>query len=71
MRVARSRCFCNLNSSGVSSMNVVVYSPVTEPRMRDHLVEEAQVRLHAADAEFLQGAIHARDGLLRDSMPRR
>jgi hypothetical protein len=35
-----------------------------EARMRDELIEEAQIRHHAADAEFPERAVHARDGLL-------
>ena len=39
--------------------------------MRDHLVQEPQVRRHAPDAKLPQCAVHARDGLLRGGRPRR
>ena len=42
-----------------------------EARMRDDLIEEAQVGDDAADAELPQRAMHARDGLLRRRRPRR
>ena len=43
--------------------------PAREAWMRDELIEEAQVRDHAADAEFRERAVHARDGLLRRGRP--
>ena len=52
-------------------MNRVVYVGRREPRVRDQLVEEAQVRHDTADAEFPQRAVHARDGLFGGSAPRR
>ncbi len=42
-----------------------------EQRMRDHLVEKAQVGHHAAHAELLQRAVHARDGFVRSRRPGR
>jgi hypothetical protein len=42
-----------------------------EARVRDELVEEAQVGDHAADAKLPQCAVHARDGLLGRRRPRR
>ena len=42
-----------------------------EARVRDHLVEEAQVGHHAADAELPQRAMHARDRLGRRRRPGR
>ena len=43
------------NSSGVSSMNVVVHVAGEERRVRDQVFEERDVRLHAADAELAAG----------------
>ena len=43
--------------------------PAREARVRDELIEEAQVGDHAADAEFRERAVHARDGLLRRGRP--
>src|SRR5580692_3297268 len=40
-----------------------------ELRVRDELIEEAQVTHHAADAELPQCPVHARDGLLRRRRP--
>ena len=42
-----------------------------EARMHDQLIEKAQVRRHAAHAEFPQRAMHARDRVLRRRRPRR
>ena len=44
---------------------------VAELRVRDHLVQEAQVRDHAAHAKFPQRAVHARDRLVRGRRPDR
>ena len=51
------------NSSGVSSMNRVVHAAGEERRVRDQVDEERDVRLHAADAELLQAALHAAGGV--------
>ena len=42
------------NSSGVSSMKRVVQPPARNVGMRDEVEQERDVRLDAADAEFLQ-----------------
>ncbi len=70
-RVARSRRRGELEQLGrlVDEPGRVVAA--REARVHDDLVEEAQVRHHAADAELPQRAVHARDGLLRRGRPRR
>ena len=57
MRVARSRGARMWNSSGVSSMNVVVALPERNVVVVDQVEEERDVRLHAADAELAQRAV--------------
>ena len=44
---------------------------VAELRVRDHLVQEAQVRDHAAHPEFPQRTVHARDRFVRCRRPDR
>ncbi len=71
MRLARSRLRCQpeqLRRLVDEARGVVAAG---EARMGDQLVEEPQVRHHAADAEFPQRAVHARDGLLRRRRPGR
>ena len=41
-----------------------------EARVRDQLIEKTQIRDDAANAEFPQRAVHARDGFLRRRRPR-
>ena len=57
--VARSRGARLWNSSGVSSMNVVVAVAGGERRMGEQVEEERDVGLHAADAELAQRAVGA------------
>ena len=44
-------------------MNRVVQSPARNVGMRDQVDQERDVRLHAADAELLQAALHPPRGV--------
>ena len=68
--VARSRGARKRNSSGVSSMNVVVASPDVNVGWPIRLQQERDVRLDAADAELAQRAVGALHRLPRACRPR-
>ena len=69
--MARSRGARNRNSSGVSSMNVVVASPDVNVGMADQIQQERDVRLDAADAELAQRAVGALHRFLERAAPGR
>jgi hypothetical protein len=52
-------------------MKVVVTCPAWKSGWETTFIEERDVGLDAADAEFAQGAVHALAGDLRSGAPRR
>ena len=69
--VARSRRGVNSNSSGVSSMNRVVQLPARNVGSLTSRMRNGNVRLDAANAELLQAAFRATDGLVEVAAPGR
>ena len=67
---SRGRCRCaKRNSSGVSSSQRVVTLAGLEIRMVDHVLQERDVRLHAAHAELPQRPVHALAGVPEIAVP--
>ena len=60
--VARSRRPLNTKSCGVVSMSARRGLAGAEGLVRDDVFEERDVRLHPADAELPQRAVHALEG---------